>query len=85
VALTAAFSAAASVWTMNDSLQDSPNGGTAGGVPALHPALQHAAHRMFHMLHDLGVHAGMGTRMLCYGTALIGTITAAIALLSIGF
>jgi fumarate reductase subunit D len=47
--------------------------------------LWHAAHRLFHMLHDLGVHAGLMTRMVCYGTALCGTITAVFALLSIGF
>ncbi len=47
--------------------------------------LWHAAHRIFHMLHDLGVHAGMLSRMVCYGIALCGTIVAAFALLSIGF
>lgn len=47
--------------------------------------LWHAAHRIFHSLHDVGVHAGTGCKLLCYGGALVGTIIAAAALVSIGF
>ncbi|HEX4858162.1 MAG TPA: fumarate reductase subunit FrdD [Usitatibacteraceae bacterium] len=47
--------------------------------------LWHAAHRLYHALHDLGVHAGTLSRLACYGTALAGTIAAAVALFSVGF
>ncbi len=47
--------------------------------------LWHAAHRLYHALHDLGVHTGALAWMACYGTALIGTFAAVVALLSIGF
>lgn len=45
----------------------------------------HAVHRIFHSLHDVGIHAGTGARVLCYGTALVGTLLAAWALWTIGF
>lgn len=47
--------------------------------------LWHAAHRIFHTLHDVGIHAGTGAKLLCYGLALLGTLVAAISLLKIGF
>jgi fumarate reductase subunit D len=47
--------------------------------------LWHAGHRIFHTLHDLGVHAGTGAKLVCYGLPLAGTLVAAWALLSIGF
>jgi fumarate reductase subunit D len=47
--------------------------------------LWHAAHRIFHVLHDVGIHVGTGAKLLCYGSALLGTVIAAAALLSIGF
>ncbi len=52
------------------------------GVIALF--LWHAAHRIYHCLHDFGVHVGMPSRFLLYGSALIGTIAAAVILLTIG-
>ena len=42
--------------------------------------LWHAAHRIFHTLHDLGIHAGLLARLLCYGTALVGSLATFIAL-----
>lgn len=45
----------------------------------------HAAHRMFHSLHDLGIHAGLLAKLLCYGTALIITLVSATSLLLVGF
>jgi len=45
--------------------------------------LWHAAHRIFHSLHDLGVHGGTLTKLLCYGPALAGTVAAAVALLAL--
>jgi succinate dehydrogenase subunit D len=45
----------------------------------------HAAHRIFHSLHDLGIHTGVVSRLLCYGTALAVTLAAAAGLLAIGF
>ena len=47
--------------------------------------LWHAAHRIFHSLHDIGIHAGAGAKFACYGTAMLGTLVAAWALLAIGF
>ncbi|WP_300456595.1 fumarate reductase subunit FrdD [Accumulibacter sp.] len=47
--------------------------------------LWHAAHRIFHSLHDIGIHAGTGAKLLCYGLAMLGTLIAAYALLAIGF
>lgn len=42
--------------------------------------LWHAAHRLFHSLHDLGIRAGWGAGLACYGTALAATLFAAWAL-----
>ena len=47
--------------------------------------LWHAAHRIFHSLHDLGVHSKTPSAIACYGVALTGTLAAAAALLRIGF
>jgi fumarate reductase subunit D len=47
--------------------------------------LWHAAHRIFHTVHDVGIHPGVGTWILCYGVALAGTLSAAVSLLRIGF
>lgn len=46
--------------------------------------LWHAAHRIFHTLHDLGLHAGRVAWAACYGTAIAGTLAAAMALAWIG-
>ena len=43
--------------------------------------LWHSAHRIFHTLHDLGIHAGMLARLLCYGAALVGTAVCMVVLL----
>ncbi len=42
--------------------------------------LWHAAHRIFHTLHDLGIHAGLVARLLCYGTAFTGTVASIVLL-----
>lgn len=47
--------------------------------------LFHAAHRIYHGLHDLGVHAGAGGMVAAYGGALAGTLVSAYLLISIGF
>ena len=47
--------------------------------------LWHGVHRIFHSLHDIGVHAGTGAKVICYGLALLGTVLSAGALLVIGF
>ena len=46
--------------------------------------LWHSVHRIFHTLHDIGIHAGTGAKLICYGSALTGTLAAAYALLRIG-
>ena len=45
----------------------------------------HAAHRIFHSLHDLGIHNGVVAKVVCYGVALAITLIAGAGLLSLGF
>lgn len=45
----------------------------------------HAAHRIFHSLHDVGIPHGTLPKLLCYGSALVMTLVAAFSLLRIGF
>ena len=45
----------------------------------------HAVHRIYHSLHDLGVHGGTLAKLVCYGSALAITLVAAVSLLRIGF
>ncbi len=45
----------------------------------------HAVHRIYHSLHDVGVHTGTVAKLACYGGAMLITLVAAGALLSIGF
>jgi len=47
--------------------------------------LFHAAHRIYHGLHDIGVHAGTGTMAAAYGGALVATLWCAYLLIIIGF
>jgi fumarate reductase subunit D len=47
--------------------------------------LWHGAHRIFHSLHDFGVHPRAACAIACYGIALMGTVAALGALLSLGF
>lgn len=47
--------------------------------------LWHAAHRIYHSLHDIGVHGGPVAKLLTYGIAMAGTLLAAVVLLSLGF
>ncbi|MFM2480782.1 fumarate reductase subunit FrdD [Celerinatantimonas sp. YJH-8] len=43
----------------------------------------HAMHRIYHGLHDLGIHVGLKLKCLCYGIAMIVTIASAVLLLQI--
>jgi fumarate reductase subunit D len=45
--------------------------------------LWHAAHRIFHSLHDIGVHSKAGSAFVCYGIALMGTFAAAALLFAL--
>jgi fumarate reductase subunit D len=45
----------------------------------------HAAHRIFHSLHDLGIHTGAIAKLACYGAAFLTTAVTAVALLLVGF
>lgn len=42
--------------------------------------LWHAAHRIYHTLHDFGIKPGAIAWACCYGVAIAGTVVAAIAL-----
>jgi fumarate reductase subunit D len=44
----------------------------------------HAAHRIFHTLHDFGIRTGLAAWLACYGVALAATIIAAWRLLALG-
>jgi fumarate reductase subunit D len=44
----------------------------------------HAVHRLFHSLHDIGLHAGTAARLVCYGGAALVTLVAAAGLLALG-
>ena len=44
-----------------------------------------AAHRIFHSLHEVGIHAGVGAKLICYGSAFAATIISAVVLLGLGF
>lgn len=46
--------------------------------------LWHAAHRIYHSLHDLGIPPGPVAWAACYGVALLGTLAALVALLALG-
>jgi fumarate reductase subunit D len=46
--------------------------------------LFHAAHRIFHALHDVGVHGGPAGMAITYGGALVASFVAAGLLLTIG-
>jgi len=45
----------------------------------------HAAHRIFHSLHDVGIHNGTMAKLACYGSAFVMTVVSAYSLLQIGF
>lgn len=44
----------------------------------------HAAHRLLHSLHDVGIHLSAGSKGVCYGTAAVITLAALYGLLAIG-
>ncbi|MDR2450309.1 MAG: fumarate reductase subunit FrdD [Candidatus Accumulibacter sp.] len=45
----------------------------------------HSAHRIFHSLHDVGIHRGVLAKALTYGVAAVVTVIAAVNLWVIGF
>lgn len=46
--------------------------------------LWHGMHRVYHSLHDVGVHAGTGMKFACYGFALAATVASAALALAVG-
>jgi fumarate reductase subunit D len=48
-------------------------------------SLWFAVHRVYHSLHEFGIHAGFGAKLLCYGIAMIVTVICAVRLLGLGF
>ena len=47
--------------------------------------LWHAAHRIFHSLHEVGIHGGVGAKLLTYGVAFAATVISGGLLLGLGF
>ena len=47
--------------------------------------LWHAAHRIFHSLHEVGIHGGALAKVMTYGVALAATVVSAVLLLGLGF
>lgn len=45
--------------------------------------LFHGMHRLYHTLHDFGVHIGPGAKALCHGLAFLGTLVTAFLLFSL--
>ena len=48
-------------------------------------SLWFCVHRVYHSLHEFGIHAGMGAKLLCYGIAMLVTVVCAVQLLGLGF
>jgi fumarate reductase subunit D len=46
--------------------------------------LWHGMHRVYHTLHDVGVHGGMALKVACYGLALVATLASSALVLAIG-
>ena len=47
--------------------------------------LWHAGHRIFHSLHEIGIHGGLVAKLLTYGVAFAATVISAVLLLGLGF
>jgi fumarate reductase subunit D len=47
--------------------------------------LFHGMHRLYHTLHDFGMHIGPAIKAACHGAAIIGTLVAVYLLLVTGF
>ena len=47
--------------------------------------LWHSVHRIFHSLHEVGIPHGTTSKIICYGTAVVGTLVSALVLLQLGF
>jgi fumarate reductase subunit D len=81
----------AGVWLSSDAMSFARMEAFAGNwlgklaiVAVISLFLWHGMHRVYHGLHDIGVHAGRGAMVLCYGLALAATLIAAALVLSIG-
>jgi fumarate reductase subunit D len=48
-------------------------------------SLWFCVHRVYHSLHEFGIHAGMGAKLICYGIAMLVTVICAVNLLGLGF
>ena len=46
--------------------------------------LFHGLHRMYHCLHDVGIHVGAGLKAVFHGLAIAGTLLTAYLLIAIG-
>jgi fumarate reductase subunit D len=52
--------------------------------PASSLFLFHGCHRMYHVLHDFGIHVGPGLKALFHGFAIAGSLAAAVLLVGEG-
>jgi fumarate reductase subunit D len=46
--------------------------------------LFHGMHRLYHTLHDFGVHIGPGIKALCHGLAAVGSLAALVLVVMVG-
>ena len=60
-------------------------GGKAALFAIIALFLWHAAHRIYHCLHDFGVHPGAATKVTLYGAAFAGSAAAAWLLVGLGW
>lgn len=58
--------------------------GKASFVAVIGLFLFHGCHRMYHSLHDLGVHIGPGRKALFHGFAALGTAAAVYIVVRVG-
>ena len=59
--------------------------GKAALVVVISLFLFHGCHRLYHCLHDVGVHVGPGVKAIFHGFAIAGTVTAIILVGAIGW
>lgn len=65
-------------WLSHDAVREAMRSPLAalGSAAVIGLLFFHAAHRILHTLHDVGVQAGASLKWLCYGSATVGSLLA---------